>query len=94
MITAKLDDEGAQLYVVMKGSPKTVGKVERYYRPHHLAVRCSLRHKPIVVRFLNELYEKGYWKEMTKEKSSRAVHIRLSEVRHVLDELSKSKTLQ
>ena len=89
MITAKINDEGAQLYVVMKGARGTVGKIADSYRPHYIAVRCTQSEKPLVHRFLTTLHQKGYWKEKTKDKSTRAVHIRLSEVRHVLEELDQ-----
>jgi len=94
MITATINDEGAQLYVVMKGAPGTVGKVEDSYKPHHVAIRCSQRARPLVRKFLTELHKKGYWQELTKLKTTRAVHIRLSDVRTVLEEVKDLKELQ
>jgi DNA-directed RNA polymerase specialized sigma54-like protein len=89
MITAKINDEGAQVYMVMKGARASVGKIASQYKPHHIAVRCTLSERAVVRKFLTNLQQDGYWQDLTKEKTTRAVHIKLEDVREVLKQLDK-----
>jgi hypothetical protein len=89
MRTAKIDDEHANIQIVMKGGRDTVGKIADRYRPHHIGVRCNRAHEELVRHYFHTLHENGYWKELTKNAKTKAVHIKLSDVRKALTQLRK-----
>ncbi len=83
-----INDEGADLWVVMRGNKTAIGRLSEQYRPAHIGVRCSHPDQISLVKdWIKTLHEDGYWERTRAKDPKRVVNIKLSEVRARISEL-------
>ena len=89
MVKITINDESADLYVVMRGSMKSVGRIADSYRAAHIGIRCDdTLQVELIKDWLTALHEDGYWSRPITSDRTQLVNIKLSEVREVVNQLN------